>query len=49
MDRREPVRLVLTDDFTGRIQAAAAAVTDLHRRLARLDATWEPHDWSDFD
>lgn len=49
VERREPVLLMGSDHFTGRLQMAASAATDLSRRLARLDATWEPHDWSEFD
>lgn len=49
MSRPEKVTLEFNgDSFTGRIQRAAAAASSLNRELALRDATWEPHDWSDW-
>lgn len=47
-ERRENVRLVLNDSFTGRLAAAAAAAERAFDDITLAQATWEPHDWSDF-
>lgn len=46
---REHVHLALDDDFTPAMRRAATASRRIRRALAETDATWEPHDWSDFD
>jgi hypothetical protein len=43
------VRLALDDGFSDGMRRAADAAGSLRRSLAWLDATWEPHDWSEFD
>jgi hypothetical protein len=47
-ERNLSVNLALTDRFTGRLALAAQAARDLHASWVLRDATWEPHDWSDF-
>lgn len=48
-ERREPVRLAFEDNFAEGMRYAAEAAGALGRRLALDAATWEPHDWSDFE
>ena len=49
----EHVRLTFDGDgFTGRLAQLAKAAAELDRALNRSTlaaATWEPHDWTDFD
>jgi hypothetical protein len=47
-DRRVRVALVLDDRFSAGIERARAAAAALTHRLALLEATWEPIDWSEF-
>lgn len=47
-DRRVPVNLVLTDNFTGPLSLIKQAAHDMHVRWERDAATWEPHDWSEW-
>jgi hypothetical protein len=42
------LRLTFKDNFAVGMRAAADAAGVPNRNLALLDATWEPHDWSDF-
>lgn len=50
MEHREPVRLSFDpNSFTGRMRLAAEAADSLNRTLQRNAATWEPHDWSEWD
>lgn len=43
------VSLVLNDNFTSGLRLAADAAAALHQRMTRDAATWEPHDWSEWD
>ena len=45
-ERRLPVRIEVSDDFTGRMALAAEAARRTHADWALSEATWEPHDWS---
>lgn len=49
--RRAPIRLTPIDvsQLSESIRRSAEAAGSLQNALAMLDATWEPHDWSDFD
>ena len=42
------VRLVLDDSFSRDMATFMQAVDDATRRWTLSDATWEPHDWSDW-
>lgn len=42
-------RLDLSDNFTGPLLRAKEAAHELNRILERDAATWEPHDWSEWD
>lgn len=44
----EPVRIDLTESFSAGMARASKAAHAITRSLAAMDATWEPHDWSDF-
>lgn len=46
--RREPVRLELRDDFAGRIRLIREAARTWGNDLALQQATWEPHDWTEW-
>lgn len=46
--RRERIILDISDNFTGRMAAANAAAHRVYCDLALMTATWEPHDWDDF-
>lgn len=47
--RREAVSLHFdADSFTGRWPLLAAAAKKMSDEMAAQQATWEPHDWSDF-
>lgn len=41
-------KMVVTDNFTGRMARAAEVATALFNAHALAQATWEPHDWSQF-
>lgn len=53
MERREPVRIALDDNFVSELRdmmrRTSAASGQLSGALAIAAATWEPHDWRDFD
>lgn len=38
----------ISDRFTGRLVAIGAAAQRVNFDLALMTATWEPHDWEDF-
>lgn len=44
-----PVRLVLNDNFTANLTRAAEVVRQMTHEWALRDATWEPHNWSDWE
>lgn len=47
--RREPVTLDFSGyNFAAEMRRAEAAVGSLGAQLARAEATWEPHDWTEF-
>lgn len=48
--RRERVVLSMGDEdsLSGRMRAAALAAEQVNREWALRDATWEPHDWREF-
>lgn len=52
MKRRERVQLECSDEFVAALVAdirrAKESTGLLRANLARLDATWEPHDWSEW-
>lgn len=48
---RERAHLAFGDDdgFAKGMARAAASAHLLAAELAKFDATWEPHDWTEFD
>lgn len=46
--RREPVRLELADNFSAPLRRIAEAARTWSNDLARDQATWEPHDWTEW-
>lgn len=46
---KEKVSLVLDVDIADAMARAAAAGIELNRLTAIRAATWEPHDWSDWE
>jgi hypothetical protein len=48
-ESRQPVRLVLSDNFSGRMRAASEAAAAMNAQIQMRAATWEPHDWSDWE
>lgn len=46
--KHEPVRLVLDDNFTDGMQRAREAALSMHAEHVLRQATWEPHDWTEW-
>lgn len=50
MAKRVPVHLRFdVDAFTARMHRLREAAAKLGQQMTLQQATWEPHDWSDFD
>jgi hypothetical protein len=39
----------LASSYTGRLKHISEVAAAMHRETELRNATWEPHDWSDFD